>query len=59
MDEALVLTAFRHIAVNPVKAKSVGDAADWSWSSTLAHLAGHDDVLVTVQPLLTRVDDVA
>lgn len=59
MNEAHLLAAFRYIALNPVKAKLVRDAADCPWSSTPAHLAGRDDALVTVQPLLTRVDDAA
>ncbi|MDN5851056.1 MAG: hypothetical protein L0H63_15720 [Nitrococcus sp.] len=59
MDEAHLLAAFRYITLNPVEAKLVRDAADWHWSSNPAHLAGRDDVLVSVQPLLTRVDDVA
>ncbi|MDN5848246.1 MAG: transposase [Nitrococcus sp.] len=59
MDEAHLLAAFRYMALNPVKAKLVGDAADWPWSSTPAHLAGRDDVLVTVHPLLTRIENVA
>jgi putative transposase len=33
----------------------VGYAADWEWSSVRAHLAGKDDGLVTVRPVLDRV----
>jgi putative transposase len=33
----------------------VGYAADWAWSSVRAHLAGKDDGLVTVRPVLDRV----
>lgn len=59
MDEAHLLAAFRYVALNPVKAKLVRWAAEWPWSSTPAHLAARDDALVTVEPLLKRVDDVA
>lgn len=30
---------------------------DWRWSSASAHLAGNDDVLVTVKPMLDRIDN--
>lgn len=59
MDEAHLMAAFRYVALNPVKAKLVERPADWPWSSTAAHLAARDDVLVNVQPLLERVGDVA
>ena len=32
-------------------------ARDWRWSSARAHLAGRDDGLVTVRPLLDRIGD--
>ena len=59
MDELHLLAAFRYVAMNPVKAKMVAQATDWSWSSTKAHLRGKDDGLVSVRPLLDRVDDVS
>lgn len=31
-------------------------AQDWPWSSVQAHLTGKDDGLVTVAPVLSRVD---
>jgi len=58
MDEAQLLAAFRYVAMNPVKAKMVTQAWDWSWSSAVAHVNEKDDGLVTVRPLLDRVDDV-
>ena len=45
--------------MNPVKAKMVVQASDWIWSSTKAHLSGKDDGLVSVRPLLDRVDNVS
>ena len=59
MDESHLLAAFRYVSLNPVKANLAGSAADWPWSSTTAHLLRKDDGLVTVAPLLQRVEDVA
>ena len=59
MDESHLMAAFRYVAVNPVKAKLAATAADWPWSSTPAHLRRQDDGLVTVFPLLDRVDSFA
>ena len=56
MDEAHLMAAFRYVAMNPVKASLAATAADWPWSSTPAHLRRQDDGLVTVRPLLDRVD---
>jgi putative transposase len=59
MDEAHLYAAIRYVALNPVRARLVGRAADWPWSSVRAHLAREDDGLVTVRPILDRVDDFA
>ena len=40
--------------MNPVRARLVERAEDWLWSSVRAHLAGRDDGLVEVAPLLSR-----
>jgi putative transposase len=56
MDESDLMAAFRYLASNPVKAKLVPKAADWSWSSTPAHLRRRDDGSVTVRPLLDCID---
>jgi len=56
MDETHLLTAARYVALNPVRARLVAKAEDWPWSSARAHLAGRDDLLVTVRPLLSRID---
>jgi putative transposase len=55
MDEIHTLAAARYIELNPVRAKLVRRAQDYRWSSAAAHLAGHDDRLVRVEPLLERV----
>jgi hypothetical protein len=45
----------RYVALNPVRARLVARAEDWPWSSVRAHLAGKEDELVTVRPLLDRI----
>jgi putative transposase len=55
MDEAHLIAAARYIALNPVRARLVARPQDWAWSSVRAHLAGRDDELVKVRPLLDRV----
>jgi putative transposase len=44
-----------YVSLNPVRAGLVGYAADSAWSSVRAHLAGKDDGLVTVRPVLDRL----
>lgn len=58
MDEAHLIAAFRYVALNPVRARLAARAEDWPWSSTRAHLAGADDGLAEVAPLLARIDEV-
>jgi REP-associated tyrosine transposase len=55
MDDAHFVVAARYVALNPVRAKLVARAQDWAWSSARAHLAGRDDGLVRVAPLLGRI----
>ena len=57
MDEQHLFAAFRYVALNPVRARLVTRAQDWSWSSAQAHLAGEDDHVVKVAPVLERVGD--
>jgi putative transposase len=57
MDEAHLFACVRYVELNPVRAKLARRAGDWKWSSARAHLAGRDDALVRVKPLLDRVDD--
>ena len=54
MDETHLSAAARYVALNPVRARLVDRAEDWAWSSVRAHLAGTDDGLVTVAPLIQR-----
>jgi len=55
LDEAHLIAAARYVVLNPVRAGLVARAEDWAWSSARAHLAGRDDGLVRVAPLLDRV----
>ncbi len=57
IDERHLHSAFRYIAMNPVKAGLTNQAQDWPWSSTRAHLSGRDDSLVNVAPGLDRIGD--
>jgi putative transposase len=44
-----------YVSLNPVRAGLVARAEDWPWSSVRAHLAGVDDALVKVRPVLDRI----
>src|SRR5437879_358139 len=55
MDEAYLLACARYVELNPVRAQLARRARDWRWSSARAHLAGEDDALGRVRPLLTLV----
>ena len=57
MDEQHLLAAVRYVERNPVRARLCARPQDWPWSSAAAHLAGREDVLVTVRPLLELVRD--
>src|SRR5687768_80900 len=57
MDEAHLANAVRYVSLNPVRARLVERAEDWRWSSVAAHLAGKDDKLVRVAPVLERYGD--
>lgn len=55
--EAHLLTCARYVEQNPVRARLVREPREWRWSSARAHLAGSDDGLVSVAPLLALVPD--
>jgi putative transposase len=55
MDEEHLIAAVRYVSFNPVRAGLAARAEDWPWSSVRAHLAGQDDGLVSVKPVLDRV----
>jgi putative transposase len=57
MDETHLLACARYVELNPVRAQLAARPQDWPWSSARAHLAGRDDGVVEVRPLLARVGD--
>jgi putative transposase len=57
MDEAYLLACARYVELNPVRARLARRARDWRWSSARAHLAGADDEVVRVRPLLALAPD--
>ena len=57
MDESYLLAAVRYTELNPVRAGLVEKPWQYPWSSARAHVAGKDDRLVKVKPMLERVDD--
>ena len=59
MDEAHLHNALAYVTLNPVRARLVDRPEQWRWSSVHAHLAGRDDVITTVAPVLSRVGDFA
>lgn len=59
MDEDHLASAVRYVSLNPVRAGLVAQARDWPYSSVRAHLAGRNDGLVDVAPVLQRFPDFA
>jgi putative transposase len=59
MDESHLIAAVRYVSLNPVRARLARKADDWVWSSVRAHLARRDDELVSVVPVLNRVNHFA
>ena len=57
MDERYLLAAARYVEMNPVAAGMAALPGEYRWSSAAALLAGKDDQLVKVKPLLDIVTD--
>ena len=57
MDQSHLLACARYVELNPVRARLVGRARDWPWSSAAAHLEGVDDGVTALDPLLALVPD--
>ncbi|MDH5748880.1 MAG: transposase, partial [Rhodospirillales bacterium] len=57
MDGRHLLAAARYVELNPVRARLTKRPGDYPWSSTKAHLAGRNDPLVNVDPLLNIAGD--
>ena len=57
MDERHLYFGVRYVELNPVRANLVKCPWEYPWSSANAHLAGKDNCLVKVQPLLDMYGD--
>jgi len=57
LNEVHLYTAIQYIELNPVRARLVDEPWQYPWSSAAAHLAGCDDRLVRVKPLLEMFGD--
>jgi putative transposase len=55
MDEDHLMSAFRYVARNPIKANLVANAEGWEWSSTKAIIARTSTPYVNVSPALERI----
>jgi putative transposase len=55
MDERYLVACVRYIENNPVRAKLATSPEMWPWSSALAHMAGRNDTLVDVEPVLSII----
>ena len=55
MDDSHVLTCAKFVELSPVQRKVAKRPRDWQWSSARAHLAGRDDRVIDVKPLLERM----
>jgi putative transposase len=54
MDEDHLAAAYRYVALNPVRARLVGRAEDWPWSSARALLGLGEDPLTDLAPARQR-----
>ena len=57
LDEEHLVAAVRYVELNPVRAGICGHPQNWPWSSIHSHLAGKDNDVVTVAPMLARIVD--
>jgi putative transposase len=57
MDEGHLLACAKFVEWSPVSRKAAKRPREYPWSSARAHLAGRDDGVVRVKPLLDRVRD--
>ncbi len=57
MDDDHLYLATPYVELNPVRAGLANVPDGWRWSSAAAHLAGCDDRLVRVEPLLEALGD--
>jgi putative transposase len=57
MDDGHLIACAKFVEWSPVLRKIAKRPRDYAWSSARAHLAGRDDDIVRVKPLLDRVHD--
>jgi putative transposase len=57
LDDSHLRAAVCYVSSNPVRAGLAAQAEDWPWSSVRAHLAGRDDTLAKVDPVLELMPD--
>lgn len=58
LDETYFYAAVRYVELNPVRARMVGKASDFRWSSAPAHCGlGQDPLLVAPNPWLPDLND--
>jgi putative transposase len=57
MDEGYLHATVRYVELNPVKAGLCCTAEQWQWSSTGPHIVGCDDQVVSVGPMLSRIEN--
>ena len=55
LDDSHLIRAVCYVSLNPVRARLVARPEEWKWSSVRTHLAGVDDGLVKVRPVLDRI----
>lgn len=55
LDDAAVTASARYIELAPVRAGLAATTKGWKWSSASAHIAGRNDALVNVRPLLSTI----
>jgi len=54
-SDAYLMTVYRYIELNPVRAAMAGRAESYRWSSVHANLGMHDDPIVTPHPLFLGI----
>lgn len=57
LDEDHLINAFHYVALNPVRAQLVSNAADWPWASSRSYISGEDDGVTQRAPMLSRFPD--
>jgi putative transposase len=59
LDEDHLVSAFRYVALNPVRAHLAQRAEDWPWASTRAYLDGESGSVTSTASMLSRYPDMA